>query len=161
MTLTTPSGISISLVVGESVEITVTELPSNPKAPLPENMKDFGLFLEIEVNESTELNATISIPFNPSDLQAKGISDPSGLTLTYFDEIEQKWKLVPSHVDLTNGVVSANVTHFSVWSAVYVESEGDSEGDVTTQAVPGFMFLSILMTLTLATLVIVHGRKRK
>lgn len=72
--------------------------------------------------------ATIKIPYSAADLSAAGISDARRLRIFYYNLKTLMWeKLAVSQVDTTNGVVSAEVGHFSLYGL----SDG---GDISSTA---------------------------
>jgi hypothetical protein len=66
--------------------------------------------VDISLNE-TFTNATVTLAYDPSK-----VSNASNLSLCYFNETYGMYVPVPSTVDVLNGSVSANVSHFSIWT---------------------------------------------
>jgi hypothetical protein len=58
---------------------------------------------------------TISVGYTPEQLDAVGISEGS-LTIYWFDEQQRRWIPLPTDVDRTNQIASAEVNHFSFYS---------------------------------------------
>ncbi len=137
--LITPSGVVISLVSAEGIEITIDQFASNPAAPLQEGLMSLGVFLSIEPNDTTvEVNATIAIPYNETMLNG---TDPETLQLRYYNETSGLWETVPSWVDLENKIVYGNTTHFSVWtSTIEEEVQQIPNNPATPIAKPGTPF---------------------
>lgn len=129
--LTTPTGISVSLVPAESLEITIDQFTANPAGPLQDGIVSLGIYLSIEPNDtSVEINATIAVPYNETMLN--GI-DPQTLELRYYNETSGLWEAVPSWVDLENKIVYGNTTHFSTWAAT---GEEEIQQVPTNPAIP-------------------------
>ena len=60
--------------------------------------------------------ALIRIPYTAADLSAAGVSDARRLRIFYYNLKTLMWeKLAVSQVDTTNGIVSAEVGHFSLY----------------------------------------------
>ena len=136
--LVTPSGIYVNVTPSEGVEITVNMTTSNPYSEVPEGLVSIGIFLEIEMNDtSVDVDATIAIPYNDS----MGV-DPSTLVLQFYNVTSGEWESVPSWVDTASNMVFGNTTHFSTWTATGEESPDQTTPPVTgpPEAVPGVPF---------------------
>ncbi|RMG41480.1 MAG: hypothetical protein D6732_02285 [Methanobacteriota archaeon] len=112
--LVTPTGISVSLIPGDNLEITMEEFDVNPAGPIQEGLVSFDFFLSIEPNDTNvEVEATIAVPYNGTNL---GEANEEDLEMRYYNESTGLWDAVPSWVDLENKVVYGNTTHFSIWT---------------------------------------------
>jgi hypothetical protein len=133
--LTTPSGVSINLSVGESVTISIKETNSNPEGNLPENTTSLGIFLEIELNDSSvSLDATLAIPYTDSQL-------PSGITedqlyFAFYNVTTGNWQEVSSWVDRDNNIVLTSTTHFSTWTVIVPTDSSDTISDKSSSLNP-------------------------
>ncbi|MFX0125770.1 MAG: hypothetical protein ACFFAE_19265, partial [Candidatus Hodarchaeota archaeon] len=120
--LETPAGVTIELMVGESITMSViesTDLPVEAGA-LPENVHGIGLYLSIELNDSeAEVDATLSLPYAPATLP-EGVAEEQ-LYFAFYNAVTGEWQGVPSWVDTVNNVVYANTTHFSTWTVLGID----------------------------------------
>ncbi len=120
--LETPAGVTIELVVGEDVNISVvesTDLPAEAGA-IPDEAYGIGLYLTIELNDSeVDVEATLSLPYDSSTLP-EGVAEEQ-LYLAFYDEATSEWQSVPSWVDTNNGSVYGNTTHFSIWTVLGID----------------------------------------
>ncbi|UCE14315.1 MAG: hypothetical protein JSV04_03845 [Candidatus Heimdallarchaeota archaeon] len=115
--LETPAGVTISLIVGKGVNISViesTDLPAEA-GTLPEEAYGIGLYLTIELTDSeVQVEATLSLPYDPATLP-EGVAAEQ-LYFAFYNASTEEWQGVPSWVDTTNNVVYADTTHFSTWT---------------------------------------------
>ncbi|MHA1974585.1 MAG: hypothetical protein ACTSW1_16415 [Candidatus Hodarchaeales archaeon] len=116
--LETPSGVSVSLTVNESVSISINETNTLPKTAdkLPNDTFGIGVYLEIETNVTTNLNATLSLPYDQSDLPP-GVAEEQ-LYFAFYNASTGEWQGVPSWVDTNKGEIYGNTTHFSTWTVM-------------------------------------------
>jgi len=66
----------------------------NPASELPDNAASLGTYLDIELNETTDVEATLSIPYLPEDLPTDVAED--ALYFAFYDASTDKWEGVPS-----------------------------------------------------------------
>ena len=129
--LVTPNGIFISVIPGESVEITINEFSTNPAGALNEGLMSLGVYLSIEMNETdVEITATLSLNFDPDTI---GEINPSSLEFRFYNEGTGSWEAVPSWVDLDSKIVYGNTTHFSTWTITGSESLDEAIDDTTEE----------------------------
>ena len=165
--LTTPSGVSINLTVGESVNISViesTDLPAEAGA-LPEEAHGLGRYLTIELSDSAvDVDAIISMPYNDGDLPPGVAADT--LFFAFYNASSGEWQGVPSWVDTKNGMVYADTTHFSIWTVL-----GETESTSSSTTLPqlwliinnvkdGFLISFTALSLFLAVVALINRRQK-
>lgn len=60
---------------------------------------------------------TITLPYDPALVQAQGLRE-ADLKVHYWNEVLQAWEALPSRMDATEHLVSADVRHFSVYQVL-------------------------------------------
>lgn len=156
--LVTPNGISVSVIPGESVEITIEEFTENTAGALPSGKLSLGLYLSIEMNDTdVDISATLSLPFTDADIANL---DVNSLEFRFYNELTQNWEAVPSTVDLENKVVLGNTDHFSLWTITGTEVSADGEivEDTSAESALGInmLFLGVISLVAIVTI-----RKKK
>ncbi|MHA1225844.1 MAG: hypothetical protein ACTSPV_03800 [Candidatus Hodarchaeales archaeon] len=116
--LETPSGVSITLIVNESILISINETYELPEAvgEIPADTFGIGLYLEIETNDTVDMEATLSMPYDPADIP-EGVAEDQ-LSFAFYDVSTGEWQSVPSWVDTNEGAVYGNTTHLSTWTVM-------------------------------------------
>jgi hypothetical protein len=165
--LTTPSGVAINLTVGEGVTISINETTINPVGvELPEATPSLGVYLDIELNDSVDVEATLAMPFSDGDLPP-GVAKEQ-LQFAFYDAATGEWTGVPSWVE--GNTVYANTTHFSTWTVIASSDDGAEPSTTSARLTQwlgldienvkdGFVGLSLLFSLIfVATLVRVRGK---
>ena len=165
--LQTPSGVSINLTVGESINISVidsTDLPAAAGA-LPEEAHGLGRYLTIELSDSAvDVDAIISMPYNDGDLPPGVAADQ--LYFAFYEALTGEWRGIPSWVDTKNGMVYAETTHFSIWT-VLGETESTSPSTTLPQlwliinnVKDGFLISFTVLSLFLAVVALINRRQK-
>lgn len=120
--LTSPSGATLEIPVGAvprthdgevgQIVFTIDERQTNDRrANLPEGLELAPTAFEIGPDFQTLSSpAVLTLPI-PGDIPMDRIGG-----LAWYDETDGQWVVVPSRVDAANRTVSADVTHFSLWS---------------------------------------------
>ena len=177
LTLETPTGVNIELIVNESVNITViesTDLPAEA-GELPAEAYGIGLYLAIELNDSdVEMAATLSLPYDPATLP-EGVAEEH-LYFAFYDTLTDEWEGVPSWVDTNLGAVYGNTTHFSTWTVLGETESTDQTTDQSTSSSTispqpslwlnfnnvkdGFLISFTVMALFLFVVAIVNRRQK-
>ncbi len=85
---------------------------------------------------------TITLPYDPALVQAQKLRERD-LTVHYWNEVLQAWEALPSRVDATEHLVSAEVQHFSVYQVLgaggsEVGVEGSGVGVAAAETALGF-----------------------
>ena len=110
--------------------ITVGEVENSPS--LPSNIKGVGSTVYFGPGKTIFNNhkyATIKIPYTSDDLSAAGVGDPADLKVYYYNKKTETWEEVPvTGVDKVNQLVSAEVTHFSIFGLGYSGKGGGESG---------------------------------
>ena len=86
-----------------------------PEAPrFTEALQYFELNSE-NLPEGTNLTLTIS--YEDSLIEQLNLSQEN-LRITFFDDTDKRWVVIPSTVDTSANTVSAVIDHFSLWAVV-------------------------------------------
>ena len=82
---------------------------------------------------------TLTLPYDPSLLAQAGISEDN-LAVHYWNPAKNDWEALPSSVDRSNRVVTAQTTHFSLYQVLGSTGTGTSGVTVQATADPTFVF---------------------
>jgi hypothetical protein len=160
--LETPSGVSISLIVGESVNISIKETTINPAGELPANASSLGKYLEIELDDSeVEVEATLSMPYTDGDLPPGVAADQ--LYFAFYDATTGEWQGIPSWVDTAKKMVYANTTHFSTWTVLGSTSPSTILPQLwllINNVKDGFLISFTVLSLFLAAVALINRRQK-
>lgn len=153
----TQNKFQLNVSFDKNVEMNITEPEQNQIQNriqnLTQSMIQTRKYVQIEINDSSaEIQATLCFEFTNSELDDS--IDPFKLQFAYYNEKTYKWEKVSSKVEeIENGkyMVSADTTHFSLWTVV---AEEDQTEPTST---PGFILLfAMIPIISLAVL-----KKRK
>ncbi|MFX0184760.1 MAG: hypothetical protein ACFE95_16885 [Candidatus Hodarchaeota archaeon] len=160
--LETPAGVSISLTVGESVNISVKETDVNPAGVLPGNASSLGKYLEIELDDpDVAVEATLGMPYTDGEIP-EGVAEEQ-LYFAFYDAATGEWRGVPSWVDTVNNMVYANTTHFSTWTVL-----GSTDSStilpqlwlIINNVKDGFLISFTVLSLFLAAVALISRRQK-
>ncbi|OGR97713.1 MAG: hypothetical protein A2V88_03475 [Elusimicrobia bacterium RBG_16_66_12] len=73
---------------------------------------------------------TITLPYDPVLVASQGLRE-ADLKVHYWDSRQQRWEDLPSTVDWTQGTVSAQTTHFSVYQVLVPWGIGVAAADAS------------------------------
>ena len=155
----TPAGVSISLIVGKGVNISViegTDLPASV-GDLPGNASGIGRYLEIELDDpEVGVEATLRMPFTDGDLPPGVAADQ--LFFAFYNTSTGEWQGVPSWV--RDYAVYANTTHFSTWTVLIPTSPSTIFWLPINNVKDGFLISFSLLSLFLATVALINRRQK-
>ena len=118
--ITTDDGAVLRIPPGSFDRETAVKITRLAESVLPRDTASMSLVADIyEIDLATAADftqpVTLSIPYNIEGLPPGEESDLHALTVVWWDG--DTWREVPSTVDLANGVVTAQIDHFSIFSA--------------------------------------------
>ncbi|MHA1974490.1 MAG: hypothetical protein ACTSW1_15940 [Candidatus Hodarchaeales archaeon] len=120
----TQNGNQIHLQVNQSAELKINESESNPAGPLPNQTRAVNRYMQLELNCTCEMNATLFRNFTNSELQEFG--DANTFRWAFFNTTRNQWQYAEQNwVEHTadGATVYCNTTHFSIWTILASESE--------------------------------------
>lgn len=162
--LETPSGVSINLTVGESVNISINEITINPAGDLPNNAASLGKYLEIEFDDTDAgVEATLGMPYTDEDLPP-GVAAEQ-LYFAFYNATTGEWQGIPSWVDTANNMVYANTGHFSTWTVLGEEATSSSttlQGLwlIITNVKDGFLISFTVLSMFLVVIALINRRQK-
>ena len=108
----------------------------------------FGKFWNFVATTENNLNATLRVTYNKSEVVAKGIKEES-LRLAFYNEISGQWEFMSTggSVDIQGSTVIQVTPHFSTW-AVYGDSTSD-DSFANTVVINFMMIIALIVALTL------------
>ncbi len=114
--LRTQNGTQIRLRTQENVSLHLTETDDNPEGPLPNKTRNVIRFMNVELNGTTAMNATMFHNFTHVELT--GLGNYSTFRWAYYNEESFEWQYayenwVEERPD--GAAVFCNTTHFSTW----------------------------------------------
>ncbi len=120
--LRTQNGTQLRLQVNQSVELTLDEYKSNPAGDLPNQTRAVNRFLQIELNGTVAMNATMFHNYTNAELSELG--NVSTFRWAWYNEESHQWQDAdPNWVEHTaeGATVYCNTTHFSTWTILAVD----------------------------------------
>ena len=166
--LVTPSGVQINVIVGESVEITVTsnrelpaQLPEEANATLLEGVASLDLYLSIELNDTeTSMDAELNVPYTDEEVVAANIREET-LVLHYWDPKAGLWMPIDNPgIDTVKNYVSGRTPHFSTWT-ILGESTEPTTATPAVSETGSLGILPALLGLMIGVSLLVAVRKRR
>ncbi len=114
--LRTRNGTQIQLRTQENVYLRVNESNNNPEGPLPNKTRNVIKFMNVELNGTTAMNATMFHNF--TNVEISGLGNVSTFRWAYYNEESFEWQYayenwVEHRPD--GAAVLCNTTHFSTW----------------------------------------------
>ncbi|MHA1995702.1 MAG: hypothetical protein ACW97Z_14240 [Candidatus Hodarchaeales archaeon] len=136
--LRTQSGTQIHLRTQDNVYLCLNESNKNPAGPLPNQTRNVIRFMNIELNGTTAMNATMFHNFTDADISELG--NLSTFRWAYYNEESFEWQY--AHENWVEhrpdgAAVLCNTTHFSIW--VIIASE---EAQPIDKPTPGSLYAS-------------------
>ncbi|MFX1516994.1 MAG: hypothetical protein ACFFC6_11825 [Promethearchaeota archaeon] len=113
----TTSGNQIQICTNESVKLQIKESDTNPAGPLPNQTRTVNRYMNIELNGTVEMNATMCRNYTSNELS--GLGNVSTFRWAYYDTAAFQWEYAHQNwVEKTaNGAsVCCSTTHFSIWT---------------------------------------------
>jgi hypothetical protein len=118
---------SVDVTPDESSSVNVTgydELSVDP----PSEESEFVGGVEVELENDTEAEGEVSVEYDQSFVDNNGIDEDS-MSIYFFNETSGSWEEEEdSDVDTGNNVVTADVDHFSLYSAFGDQEDSESDG---------------------------------
>ncbi|MHA1330938.1 MAG: hypothetical protein ACTSR2_07665 [Candidatus Hodarchaeales archaeon] len=116
----------IRLQVNQSAELKINETEVNPAEPLPNQTRAVNRYMQLELNCTCEMNATLFRNFTNSELMEFG--DTNTFRWAFFNTTRNQWQYAEQNwVEHTadGASVFCNTTHFSIWTILAPELEMD------------------------------------
>ncbi len=118
--LTTPDGAGLSIPAGAYDDVTAVRLEASPESSLPQTTTLHQLISNpYELDQAGYAGQVqpleLTIPYNPAALP-EGVS-PQALTIVWWDG--ESWQDVASTVDEAQGLIKAEIHHFSTFAAAW------------------------------------------
>ena len=147
-TLTSPDGRYLvsfpqGAVLGDVV-VSLGPYPANQLQPAPSGAK-----LGVTSFEITGLagllnkDATLNITYSADDLAAAG-GDASQLKLSYWDETQRQWVILPTQVNTQDMTLTATTNHLGVWAVMISPSTNEGSPAATPTKAPIPVAFSII-----------------
>ena len=116
------NGTQLQLQVNESVQLRLNVSESNPAGELPRQTRAVNRFLQIELNGTTAMNATMFRNYTTAELN--GLGNVTRFRWAWYDVENTKWQYAdPNWVEYTpeGATVYCNTNHFSIWTILVAE----------------------------------------
>jgi hypothetical protein len=103
-----------------------TAQPENGQAVMERTL---NFYMGLEPNSDLQFQAQLRLMINQTELEEElgRVVNASCLTWMYWDEHQEQWTPVESHMD-ENGYLVCNTDHFSTWTVAEVDPEDIPEG---------------------------------
>ena len=122
--LRTQSGTQIQLRTQDNVFLRLNETNKNPAGPLPNQTRNVIRFMNVELNGTTAMNATMFRNF--TNVELNGLGNVSTFRWAYYNEESFEWQYayenwIEHRPD--GAAVLCNTTHFSTWVIIAAVEE--------------------------------------
>ncbi|MHA1977987.1 MAG: hypothetical protein ACW98I_13860 [Candidatus Hodarchaeales archaeon] len=117
--LRTQNGTQIRLRTQDDVCLELSETNKNPEGPLPNQTRNVIRFMNIELNGTTTMNATMFHNF--TEIELSGLGEVSNFRWASYDEETFVWQFAYENwvEQRSDGIsVLCNTTHFSTWTII-------------------------------------------
>ncbi len=117
--LRTQSGTQIQLRTQDDVCLELSETNKNPEGALPNQTRNVIRFMNIELNGTTTMNATMFHNF--TNIELSGLGDISAFRWAYYNEESFEWQYAYENwvEQQPDGIaVLCSTTHFSTWTII-------------------------------------------
>jgi hypothetical protein len=147
-TLTSPDGrYSISFPQGSvlsDVVVTLKPYPANQLQPAPSGAKLGATCFEITgLAGLLNKDATLNVTYSADDLAAAG-GDASQLKLSYWDETQGQWIILPTQVNTQDMTLTATTNHLGLWVVMVSSSTSGGTPTSTPTKAPLPVALSVI-----------------
>jgi hypothetical protein len=119
----TMAGNHIRVRTNESCQICVNECDNNPVGPILNQTRATNRYMNITMNCTCEMNATMFR--NYTNQQLEGLGNVSTFRWAWYDEAQFRWQYAEQNwVEKTSSgaTVFCNTTHFSIWTILAPEN---------------------------------------
>ena len=113
----TTSGTMIQLCTDDCVKLKIQECDPNPAGPLPTQTRAVNSYMNIELDGTCAMNATMYKNYTNNELS--GLGNVSTFRWAYYSESASQWEYAHQNwVEITpeGASVCCNTDHFSIWT---------------------------------------------
>ena len=143
---------SITVEPNQTMALTmnVTSSPPNGEAVMERTL---NVYIGLEPNAELELKSELRLHINQTELSEElgREIDVSQLTWMYWNQTQNQWTPVESHID-QNGYLVCNTTHFSIWTVVEINP------DQIPENIPTYTVIGLVAIVTVAS---IHFKRKK